>query len=80
MKRRFKERTIYKNENGKIICSEDMMFGGTRYMLFDADGSYVKDISVPFKVADYLWWIKNTILRGKYIWIVGKMDADTQEI
>ena len=54
MKRRFKERTIYKNENGKIICSEDMMFGGTRYMLFDADGSYVKDISVPFKVADYL--------------------------
>lgn len=54
MKKRFKERTIYKNKKGKIVCFEDMMFGGTRYVLFNADENYVKDIQVPFKVADYL--------------------------
>ena len=52
--KRIKEKTIYKNKNGKIICFEDMMFGGTRYVLFNADGNYVRDIQVPFKAADYL--------------------------
>lgn len=52
--KRFKEKTIYKNKNGKIVCFEDMMFGGTKYVLFNADGNYVRDIQVPFKVADYL--------------------------
>lgn len=51
---RIKERTIYKNKNGKIVCFENIMFGGTRYVLFNASGNYVKDISVPFRVADYL--------------------------
>ncbi len=54
MAKRIKEKTVYKNKNGKIVCIEDMMFGGTRYMLFNADGNYVKDIQVPFRVADYL--------------------------
>lgn len=49
-----KEKTIYKNKNGKIICIEDMLVGGTRYILLDANDNYVKDIQVPFKVADYL--------------------------
>lgn len=52
--KRIKEKTICKNRNGKIVCFEDMMFGGTRYVLFNAVGNYVKDIQVPFKVADYL--------------------------
>ena len=50
----FKEKTIYKNKNGKIVCFEDTRFGGTRYVLFNAGGNYEKDIQVPFKVADYL--------------------------
>ena len=54
MKQRFRERTVHKNKNGKIISIEDLMFGGTRYVLFDASGNYLKDIPVPFKVADYL--------------------------
>lgn len=54
MAKRIKEKTVYKNKNGKIVCIEDMMFGGTRYMLFNADENYVKDIQVPFRVADYL--------------------------
>lgn len=54
MAKRIKEKTVYKNKNGEIVCIEDMMFGGTRYMLFNADGNYVKDIQVPFRVADYL--------------------------
>ena len=54
MKKRSKETIVYKNKNGKIICFEDVMFGGTKYTLFDADGNYVKDISVPFNVSDYL--------------------------
>lgn len=49
-----KESIVYKNKNGKIVKFEDTRFGGTRYVLFNADGNYVKDISVPFKVADYL--------------------------
>ena len=52
--KRTKEKTIYKNKNGKIVCYEDAMFGSTRYVLFNADGNYVKDIQVPFKVANYL--------------------------
>lgn len=54
MKNHTKETVVYKNKNGKIICFEDVMFGGTKYILFDADGNYVKDIPVPFKVSDYL--------------------------
>lgn len=49
-----KESIVYKNKNGKIVRFEDMRFGGTRYVLFDSDGNYAKDIHVPFKVADYL--------------------------
>ena len=52
--KRFKEKTIYKNKNGKIVYFEDMVFGGAKYVLFNANGNYVKDISVPFKVVDYL--------------------------
>lgn len=54
MRKHFKEGIVYKNRKGKIVCLEDMMFGGTRYVLFDSNGNYVKDISVPFKVSDYL--------------------------
>ena len=54
MSRRIKEKIIYKNKNGKIICFEDTMLGGTRYVLFNADENYASDIQVPFKVADYL--------------------------
>ena len=53
-KKFFKEKTIYRNKNGKIICIEDMLVGGTRYVLLDTNGNYIKDIQVPFKVADYL--------------------------
>lgn len=52
--KRFKEKTIYKNKNGKIVCFEDMMFGGTQYVLFNADGNYVRNIQVPFNISDYL--------------------------
>lgn len=44
MAKRIKEKIIYKNKNGKIVCFEDMIFGGTRYVLFNADGNYVRDI------------------------------------
>ena len=53
MASRFKEKIIYKNKNGKIICIEDM-FGNVRYVLLNVDGNYVKDILIPFKVEDYL--------------------------
>lgn len=49
-----KESIVYKNKNGKIVKFEDVRFGGTRYVLFDTDGNYVKDIPVSFKVTDYL--------------------------
>lgn len=49
-----KESIVYKNKNGKIVKFEDVRFGGTRYVLFDIDGNYVKDIPVSFKVTDYL--------------------------
>ena len=49
-----KEKLVYKNKNGKIVQIMDMLFGGSRYVLFDAEGSYVKDLAVPFKVSDYL--------------------------
>ena len=48
-----KEKLIYKNKNGRIICLEDL-FGGRRYILLNADREYVKDLTVPFRVADYL--------------------------
>ena len=53
-KKFIREETIYKNRHGKIICIEDMLVGSTRYVLFDTDGNYVKDIQLPFRVADYL--------------------------
>ena len=49
-----KEKLIYKNKNGKIVRFEDTRFGGTRYVLFDAAGNYVRDLSVPFATKDYL--------------------------
>ena len=49
-----KEIIIYQNKNGKIVGLEDMSFGGIRYMLFNANGDYVKDLQEPFKVFDYL--------------------------
>lgn len=49
-----KEAIVYKNKNGKIVKFEDVRFGGTKYVLFDTYGNYVKDIPVPFKVANYL--------------------------
>lgn len=49
-----KEKIIYKNKNGKIVKVECMRFGGVRYVLFNKDGNYVKDIPIPFKIADYL--------------------------
>lgn len=52
--KRTKTKTIHKNKNGKIACIEDVMFSGTRYVLFNTDGNYVRDIQAPFKVADYL--------------------------
>lgn len=54
MKNRFREKTIYKNKDGKIISIEDLRFGGVRYVLLDANENYVKDIYAPFKVSDYL--------------------------
>ena len=48
-----KEKLIYKNKNGRIICLEDR-FGGCRYILLNANSEYVKDLTVPFRVADYL--------------------------
>jgi hypothetical protein len=48
-----KEKLIYKNNNGKIICLEDR-FGGKRYILLNADNEYVRDLAVPFSVGDYL--------------------------
>ena len=54
MKNRFREKTIHKNKNGKIIRYEDLMFGGFKYVLFDANGDYVKEIYAPFKASDYL--------------------------
>lgn len=49
-----KETIIYKNENGKIVKVEDEKFGGTRYLLFNKYDFFIKDLSVPFKVSDYL--------------------------
>ena len=49
-----KETIIYKNKNGKIVKLEDEKFGGTRYLLFTVHDFYVKDLTVPFKVSDYL--------------------------
>ena len=51
---RFKHSTVYKNNKGRIVKREDTMFGGTAYHLEDIDGNYVQEISVPFKVSDYL--------------------------
>ena len=54
MKKRFRRKIFYKNKKGKIVRVEDVMFGGTKYELYDSEDNYVKDIQVPFAVADYL--------------------------
>ncbi len=51
---RFREKTIYKNRNGSIVSLEDMMFGGTVYLLFDSDLNFVKELHAPFCCGDYL--------------------------
>ena len=48
-----KEKLIYKNKNGRIVCLEDR-FGCRRYVLLNANCEYVKDLAVPFKVSDHL--------------------------
>lgn len=54
IKKRYRHSTVYKNSKGRIVKREDIMFGGTAYHLEDANGNYVQEISVPFKVSDYL--------------------------
>lgn len=51
---RYKEKTLYKNKNGKIISLEDKLFGGIKYLLFDSKGNLVKELKVPFRITDYL--------------------------
>ncbi len=48
---RFREKTIYKNRNGSIVSLDDMMFGGTVYLLFDSDLNFVKELHVSFVAA-----------------------------
>lgn len=43
------EKLIYQNKNGKVVRLTDM-FGGSRYILFDADGNYLRDIPSVFCV------------------------------
>ena len=54
MRKRFKRKIFYKNKKGKIVVVEDVMFGGTKYELYDSEDNYIKDIYVPFRVADSL--------------------------
>ena len=49
-----KDRIIYKSKKGKIICTEDLLVAGARYILLDASGQYVKELAVPFRAEDYL--------------------------
>lgn len=48
-----KEKTIYKNKKGEIICITDN-FGNNKYVLLDANGNYKKELYAPFNVKDYL--------------------------
>jgi len=43
------EKLIYQNKNGKVVRLTDM-FGGSRYILFDADGNHLRDIPSAFCV------------------------------
>ncbi len=43
------EKLIYQNKNGKVVRLTDM-FGGSRYILFDADENYLRDIPSVFCV------------------------------
>lgn len=54
MKKHIVETIVFKNRNGSIVKYEDHLFGGTEYKLFDPHGFFVKNLSVPFKVSDYL--------------------------
>lgn len=47
------EKTIYENKNGSIIKTTDF-FGNPRYCLLDRSGNHVRDLTVPFRVGDYL--------------------------
>ena len=49
-----KETTIYKNAKGNIVKFEESRFGSVKYILFDSNNNYVKDIPNTFKVSDYL--------------------------
>lgn len=49
-----KDRVIYKSKKGKIICTKDLLVSGARYVLLDAADRYVKELTVPFRVSDYL--------------------------
>ena len=51
---RYKHKTLYKSKKGKIVSLEDKMFGGVKYVLLDTKGNLVKELKVPFRIADYL--------------------------
>ncbi len=51
---RFRTKTVYKNKNGSIVSEEDTIFGGTRFLLLDANLNFVKELHVPFCCCDYL--------------------------
>ena len=54
IKKRYRHSTVYENSKGRIVKREDIMFGGATYHLEDANGNYMQEITVPFKVSDYL--------------------------
>ena len=52
--KRFRHSTVYRNKKGRIVKREDTFLGGTAYHLEDTEGNYIQEITVPFKVSDYL--------------------------
>lgn len=44
-KGRFSEAIVAKNGNGKIVRMEDKLFGGCKYILFDAEGNFVEEFN-----------------------------------
>lgn len=51
---RYRERIIYINKNGKIVCRVDTVDKGVRFILYDSKGNYKQDLAAPFSVDDYL--------------------------
>lgn len=51
---RYREKVIYANKNGKIVCRIDTVEQGVRFILYDSKGNYVQDLAAPFSVGDYL--------------------------